>query len=95
VGNSFNLQQEAAGFQHRNIRSSESLCKKMNSSNSSHVSPKPGHHVSVACHLKFGIPNTFSKINHNWDQAAHQYINNIAAVCEQLLVWLPYMIQKK
>lgn len=69
------------------MSSSESLCKEMNSSH--------GSHVSVACHLKFGIPNTFSKINRNWDQGAHQYINNIATVYEQSRVWLLFMIQKK
>lgn len=58
--------------------------------NSSH-----GSHVSAACHLKFGIPNTFSKINHNWDQGAHQYINNIATVYEQSRVWLPFYDSEK
>lgn len=59
----------------------------MNSSN--------GSHVSLACHLEFGILNTFSKSNRNWDEGVHQYINNTAAVCEQSRVWRPNMIQKK
>jgi len=51
------LQKEVVGFKQGRISSSESLCKKMNSSND--------YHVSVAYHLKYGIPNTFLKINHN------------------------------